>query len=624
MSYRNLQECVQDLEANGHLVRIDAEVDPHLELAAIQRRAFGAKAPALLFTRVKGTPFPMLSNLFGTRERLHFIFRRSLPAVEAVLTAKADPAAALKRPLQSLKALPGLVNMLPQVSRVRAEQATAVAPVLQCRCKLSDLPQLVCWPMDGGPFITLPLVYSEDPAKPGADASNLGMYRVQLGGNEYAADEVGLHYQIHRGIGAHHARALEMGKPLPVHIYVGGPPSLTVAAVMPLPEGLSELRFAGLLGGRRTEMASVAGLPLPVLAQADFCISGHIMPQCKPEGPFGDHVGYYSLTHDFPVLKVDAVYHRQGAIWPFTAVGRPPQEDTVFGDFIHELTGPLVPQVFQGVCDVHAVDAAGVHPLLLAVGSERYTPYEEDRRPRELITAGLHLLGTTQTALAKYVFLAAHEDAPGLSAREVPAFLQHLLERADFARDLHFITRSTNDTLDYTGAALNEGSKLVWASAGKKRRTLGTELTGTAADMPPLPEGFGLVRVCGPGLVAIGGPKHHMERNQPDPQMEALAQALAQWPGREAFPLVVVADDAEFCAQALDNFLWVAFTRSDPATDVYGVNATTQARHWSCEAPLVIDARLKPFHAPPLEEDAAVIRKVEALAAPGGPLHNYL
>ncbi len=374
MSYRNLQECVQDLEANGHLVRIDAEVDPHLELAAIQRRAFRAKAPALLFTRVKGTPFPMLSDLFGTRERLHFIFRRSLPAVEAVLAAKADPAAAVKRPLQSLKALPGLINMLPAVSRVRPEQATAVAPVLQCRCKLADLPQLVCWPMDGGPFITLPLVYSEDPAKPGAHASNLGMYRVQLGGNEYGADEVGLHYQIHRGIGAHHARALEMGKPLPVHIYVGGPPSLTVAAVMPLPEGLSELRFAGLLGGRRTEMASVEGLPLPVLAQADFCISGHIMPQCKPEGPFGDHVGYYSLAHDFPVLKVDAVYHRQGAIWPFTAVGRPPQEDTVFGDFIHELTGPLVPQVFQGVCGVHAVDAAGVHPLLLAGRSERYTP----------------------------------------------------------------------------------------------------------------------------------------------------------------------------------------------------------------------------------------------------------
>lgn len=624
MGYRNLQECIADLEANGQLVRIEAEVDPHLELAAIQRRAFRAKAPALLFTRVRGTRFPMLGNLFGTRERLHFMFRHSLRAVEAVLAAKADPAAALKRPWRSLAALPGLVNMLPCMRKAGADNAAAAAPVLECRCDVADLPRLVCWPMDGGPFITLPLVYTEDPARPGTDSSNLGMYRVQLAGNDYAPNEVGLHYQIHRGIGVHHARALEQGRPLPVHIYVGGPPSLTVAAVMPLPEGLSELRFAGLLGGRRAELVSTQDLPLPVLAQADFCISGHILPQCKPEGPFGDHVGYYSLTHDFPVLKVDAVHHRKDAVWPFTAVGRPPQEDTVFGDFIHELTGPLVPQVFQGVRDVHAVDAAGVHPLLLAVGSERYTPYEAERRPRELITAGLHLLGTTQTALAKYVFLVAHEDAPGLAARDVPAFLRHLLERADFERDLHFITRSTSDTLDYTGSALNEGSKLIWASAGPKRRNLGVELTGLAADVPPLPPGFGPVRVAGPGLLAVGAPAHALGRNEPDPRMEELARVLASWPGREAFPLIAAADDAAFCAASLDNFLWVAFTRSDPATDVYGAHAATRARHWSCEAPLLVDARLKPFHAPPLEEDPAIIRRVEALAAPGGPLHNYL
>lgn len=623
MGYRNMQECLADLEAHGHLKRVDAEVDPNLELAAIQRRAFRAKAPALLFTRVKGTSFPMLCNLFGTRERLHYIFRDSLPAVQAVLDAKADPVAALKKPWRALPAVPGLWHMLPKVRRGNGGEGGNV-PVLECHCKPADLPQLTCWPMDGGAFITLPLVYTEDPARPGADSSNLGMYRVQQSGNEYTPDEMGLHYQIHRGIGVHHAHAIAAGRPLPVHVYVGGPPSLTVAAVMPLPEGLSELRFAGLLGGRRMELARAEGLPLPALAEADFCISGHIMPSPKPEGPFGDHVGYYSLTHDFPVLKVDAVYHRKGAVWPFTAVGRPPQEDTVFGDFIHELTGPLVPQVFQGVREVHAVDAAGVHPLLLALGSERYTPYEAARRPRELLTMALHLLGTTQTALAKYVLVAAHEDAPGLSASHAPQFLRHLLERTDFARDLHFITHSTNDTLDYTGLGLNEGSKLIWAAAGEKRRELGLEMTGPAADMPPLPEGFGDARVAGPGLLVLRGPKHALGRNEPDPAMETLADALAHWPGREAFPLVVVADDAAFCAQDMDNFLWVAFTRSDPATDVYGARAQTRAKHWSCEAPLVMDARLKPFHAPPLEEDPATTRKVDALAAPGGPLHGYL
>lgn len=625
MGYVNLRECLADLEAHGHLARIDAELDPYLELAAVQRRAFRAKAPALLFTRVRGTRFPMLSNLFGTRERLRFIFRDSLRDVEAVLAAKADPTAALRRPLRSLAALPGLMHMLPRVRN--AGQGQRRAPVLECRCALADLPQLTCWPMDGGPFITLPLVYTEDPARPGPDASNLGMYRVQLAGNDYAPDEVGLHYQIHRGMGAHHAAALERRQALPVHVFVGGAPAFSVAAVMPLPEGLSELRFAGLLGGRRAGLARVPremGLPLPVLAEADFCLSGHLLPGLKPEGPFGDHVGYYSLRHDFPVLKVEAVYHRKDAVWPFTAVGRPPQEDTVFGDFIHELTGPLVSQVFPGVREVHAVDAAGVHPLLLALGSERYTPYEAGRRPRELLTAALHLLGNTQTALAKYVLLAAHEDAPGLSVHDVSAFLRHMLERADFSRDLHFLTHSTSDTLDYTGLGLNEGSKLIWASAGEKRREAGVELAGAAADLPPLPEGFGHVRVAGPGMLVLRGPAHALGRNEPDPRMEQLARALSCWPGRETFPLVVTADDPDFCAAALENFLWVAFTRSDPATDTYGVEARQRAKHWSCAAPLILDARLKPFHAPPLEEDPAVTRRVEALAAPGGPLHGYL
>ena len=615
MAHANLAQCVRDLEAQGQLRRVDVELDPNQELGIIQRRAFQAKGPALLFTRVRGTRFPMLANLYGTRERLRYIFRDSLRAVEAVLAAKADPAALLARPWQGLPALPGLWWMLPRARRVRD---TARVPVLAGRCRLTDLPQLTCWPRDGGPFITLPLVYSEDPARPGLDASNLGMYRVQLSGNAYAPDEVGLHYQIHRGIGVHHAHALERGKDLPVHIYVGGPPSLAVAAVMPLPEGLSELRFAGLLGGRRMELARMSGMALPVLAEADFCIVGRISRTLRPEGPFGDHLGYYSLAHDFPAVRVEAVYHRPDAIWPFTTVGRPPQEDPVFGDFIHELTGPLIPQVFAGVREVHAVDAAGVHPLLLALGSERYTPYEEVRRPREILTAAMHLLGTSQTALAKYLLVAAHEDAPGLCARDVGAFFRHMLERTDFARDLHFITCTTNDTLDYTGSGLHEGSKLVWVAAGPKRRELGTELRS----LPALPDGFGDARVAGPGMLVLRGPRHGLGRGEQDVRMEDLARCLQGWEQAEAFPLLAVVDDSGFAAASLDNFLWTVFTRSDPATDSYGADARQVAKHWACAAPLLLDARLKPFHAPPLEEDADVVRRVEALAAPGGPLHG--
>ncbi len=293
------------------------------------------------------------------------------------------------------------------------------------------------------------------------------MYRVQISGNQFEADrEVGLHYQIHRGIGVHHAAAIRRGEPLKVNVFVGGPPSLTVAAVMPLPEGLPELAFAGALGGRRIRMVQPENF-LPMPADADFVICGTIDPdRRKPEGPFGDHLGYYSLQHDFPVMRVDRVYHRDGAIWPFTSVGRPPQEDTSFGEIIHELTAPLVPTVLPGVHSVHAVDAAGVHPLLLAVGSERYVPYANLRRPQELLTQANAILGQGQMSLAKYLFIMAKEDAPDLDIHDVPAFFRHVLERVDWTQDLHFQTRTTMDTLDYSGHGLNEGSKVVIAAAG--------------------------------------------------------------------------------------------------------------------------------------------------------------
>ena len=247
---------------------------------------------------------------------------------------------------------------------------------------------------------------------------------------------------------------------------------MTLAAVMPLPEGMTELAFAGVLAGHRIPMicrrTADPAAPLPIYAEADFCISGHIDPERKlPEGPFGDHLGYYSLAHDFPVFHVEHVYHRDGAIWPFTVVGRPPQEDTIFGELIHELTGPVIPQVIPGVQAVHAVDAAGVHPLLLAIGSERYMPYEALRQPQELLTLANALLGQGQLSLAKYLWIVARDDDPQLDVHDIPAFFRHVLERVDWRRDLHFQTCTTIDTLDYSGSGLNEGSKVVIAAVGR-------------------------------------------------------------------------------------------------------------------------------------------------------------
>ncbi|KIH75677.1 4-hydroxy-3-polyprenylbenzoate decarboxylase [Geoalkalibacter ferrihydriticus] len=611
MGYRNIQECVSDLERSHQLRRINVEVDPDQEIGIIQRRVYAAGGPALLFSHPKGCRFPMLGNLFGTLKRTRYIFRDTLEQVRLLVETKRDP--------RSLARNPGNLLRVPLAARLLLPKRVARGPILAQRTSLSSLPQLKSWPLDGGAFVTLPLVYSESPARPGLRHGNLGMYRVQISGGSYAPDrEAGLHYQIHRGIGAHHAEALERGESLRVNVFVGGPPSLSVAGVMPLPEGMPELSFAGLLGGRRLELVTAANnLPMP--AEADFVISGTIDPRrTLPEGPFGDHLGYYSLEHEFPVLQVDAVHHRADAIWPFTTVGRPPQEDTTFGAFIHELTGPLIPEVLPGVHAVHAVDAAGVHPLLLAIGSERYVPYAEERRPMELLTLANAILGQGQLSLAKYLFIIAREDAPALDIHDIAAFLRHVLERADWRSDLHFHTRTTIDTLDYSGHGFNAGSKVVVAAAGPVRRKLPDTLGGDLA----LPPGYSEARLVLPGVLAVQGPPHRGERGV---EAEDMADFCAFFDDRaplNQFPLVVVVDDSEFVARTLNNFVWTVFTRSNPATDIHGIGAFNSAKHWGCTGSLVIDARRKGHHPPALEEDPAAVRRVEELAARGGPLHG--
>lgn len=609
MGYKNLQECVSDLEQRGMLLRIATPLDPRLEIGAVQRRVYQAGGPALLFTNPKNCSFPLLGNLFGTLERTRFIFRDTLDDIRRLVDLKINPFSAFKNPLDALKAPFAAYNLLPET--------VSKAPVLECRTTLSGLPQLISWPMDGGAFITLPQVYTESPSKPGYAASNLGMYRVQISGNSYVADrQAGLHYQIHRGIGFHHAEAIARGDLLRVNVFIGGAPAMTVAAVMPLPEGMPELSFGGLLAGHRIPLCRLPG-QLPVSAEADFCICGVIDPKrTLPEGPFGDHLGYYSLTHEFPVIQVEAVYHRKDAIFPFTTVGRPPQEDTSFGAFIHELTGPLIPTVVPGVKEVHAVDAAGVHPLLLAIASERYVPYAAERKPQELMTVANAILGQGQLSLAKYLLIAAREDAPGLHTHDIAAFLGHMLERADWRRDLHFQTATTVDTLDYSGNGLNDGSKLVISAAGPVRTTLAAELPA-GLEFPP---GFGGADVCLPGILAIRGPASQQGRGESDDILAEFCRFYGERDCFGGFPLIVVCDDSRFTAATLNNFLWVTFTRSNPATDVYGIKSVTAGRHWGCHGPLVIDARVKQFHAPQLADDPSVERLVDSLGAAGGPL----
>ena len=608
MGYRSTRECVEDLRKHGHLVEVDTPVDANLQIAEIQRRVFLNSGPAVLFSNVTGCQFPMVSNLFGTIERARFMFRDTIESVRRAIELKIDPSQALQKPTRYWKAPLTALSMRPKMvgrGAVSAERTT-----------VSELPQLISWPMDAGGFVTLPQVYSEDVAQPGLKHSNLGMYRVQLTGNQYADNQVGLHYQIHRSIGVHHKRARELGKPFRVNVFVGGSPAMTLAAVMPLPEGMSELTFAGALAGHRIPMQKNSG-GLPFYADADFVISGTINPdKLMPEGPFGDHLGYYSLEHPFPVLEVENVWHRKDAIWPFTVVGRPPQEDTLFGELIHELTGPIIPTVLPGVRGVHAVDASGVHPLLLAIGSERYVPWNQPDGPQEILTQANAILGQGQLSLAKYLMIMDEACEPNLNLHNIADFFQAFLLRVNWQRDLHFQTRTTIDTLDYSGSGFNEGSKVVMAAAGPVLRELGSEVP---LDLS-LPNGYHDAAVCLPGVLAIAGPSFQAGGDD----VSHLCHHLAACSGLKKFPLVILVDDAKFCAEHINNFLWTVFTRSNPAVDIHGVNSFTTNKHWGCEGALVIDARIKPQHAPPLVEDPEITASVDAMATAGHAISKYL
>ena len=572
MTYKSLHKCISDLEKKGQIRNVYEEMNPDLDMATIHLDEFANGGKAILFENIKGSKYKAVSNLFGTLERSKFIFRDNLQIVKELINIKINPISVFKHPFKALSIALNGIYALPKKVRFKGFK----------EIKIDEIPQIKCWKDDGGAFITLPQVYSEDPDNPSIMNSNLGMYRIQLSGNDYIInEEAGMHYQIHRGIGIHQKKANAKGEPLKISVFVGGPPAHTFAAVMPLPEGMSELSFAGVLGKRRFRYAKKDGYTIS--ADADFVICGEIHPnEKKAEGPFGDHLGYYSLKHDFPVLKIHKVYAKENAIWPFTVVGRPPQEDSQFGALIHEISGKAIEKEIPGLKAVNAVDAAGVHPLLLAVGSERYTPYNPTKKPEELLTIANHILGTGQMSLAKYIFICDEVNSPNVNDEK--NYFTHFLERVDWKRDLHFQTKTTIDTLDYSGDGLNEGSKVVIAAAGEIKRTLSEEINEIN-----LPDDFLNPKLISKGNLVIEGKG----------EINELVLSLENQ-RLDGIGLITLVDNAIFVSENFSNWLWVTFTRSNPANDIYGLNAKTNNKHFSCSLP-IIDARIKPHHAPVLE-----------------------
>ncbi|MEP6612013.1 MAG: 3-octaprenyl-4-hydroxybenzoate carboxy-lyase, partial [Mucilaginibacter sp.] len=297
---------------------------------------------------------------------------------------------------------------------------------------------------------------------------------------------------------------------------------------------------------------------------------------------------------------------------------RPPQEDTSFGALIHEITGSAIPKEIPGLHAVNAVDAAGVHPLLFAIGSERYTPYSNERRPQEILTIANHILGKGQLSLAKYLFIAAQEDDPALNVNDIGGFLKHILQRIDLTRDLHFYTNTTIDTLDYSGSGLNAGSKVAVAVAGEIKRELWSELPIDFS----LPRPFDKYKMVMPGILAVEVPKNIRASDMP--LMFEILEEHLQDAELNGLPLMALCDDADFTAQNINNFVWVTFTRSNPSHDIYGINSFTEHKHWGCNGPLIIDARIKPHHAPVLVKDPEVEKLVDRMGEKGGALYGII
>jgi len=579
--FPDLRAFLDRLRRDGDLAVVEAPVDARLEVAEIHRRVIAAGGPALLFTGVRGASFPLVTNLFGTRQRAELAFgTRPLRLIRRLV----DLAETLLPPTPAK--LWGARDLGREALRIGSSRRRSgpVTAVVTEDVRLDRLPILTTWPEDGGPFITLPLVYTEHPEGRG---HNLGMYRLHV----HDARTTGMHWQIGKGGGFHYAVAERKGEALPATVFLGGPPALILAAVAPLPENVPELMLASLIAGERLKLvAPSAGRgPHPLVAEAEFALVGRVPPRERlPEGPFGDHYGTYSLRHNYPVFHVERIAHRRDAIYPATVVGKPRQEDFFIGDLLQELLSPLFPLVMPAVERLWSYGETGYHSLAAAVVKQRYK--------REAMASAFRILGEGQLSLTKFLLVTDR----AVDLHDFPATLEHILARTNPETDLYVFSNLSMDTLDYTGPAVNEGSKGVWLGLGDPVRELPREFTLPA--FTEAPHGMTDARVFCPGCLVIGGPAYAEE--------PGAAARFATHPALAGWPLVVLTDEPRRATASAVNFLWTTFTRFEPAADVHAAGARVVRHHVSYQAPIVIDARLKPWYPAELFADDATAATV--------------
>lgn len=555
----NLRQFLGKLREEGEIVDVYEEVDPALEIAEIHRRVAAAEGPALFFHKIKGSSFPVTTNLFGSKKRIDLAFQnrpdKLVASLVELLTNHFPPT--LNQLWKKRKTLKALFTLGTQYQRDAPVKACKILPP-----DLESLPLLKTWPLDGGHFITLPLVYTEPPK---GGPPNLGMYRIQ----RYSKTRAGLHFQIQKGGGFHFHLAEEQNHALPVHIFIGGAPALILSAITPLPENIPELLIAGLMQGKKLSLCRLKESPYPLISECEFALVGKALPHIRhPEGPFGDHYGYYSLTHDFPLFECEAIYHRKDAIYPATVVGKPKQEDFYIGDYLQEMLSPLFPVVMPGVKALWSYGETGFHSLSAAVVKERYY--------RESMTSAFRILGEGQLSLTKFLLLTDR----AVDLRNFKEVLTTILERFRPETDLFIFSNLSLDTLDYTGPELNKGSRAIMLGMYEKVRDLPCEFRGTL----PLP--LTNAAPFSAGCLVLETP--HLDKNE--------IPTLLLHPDFSNWPLLVLVDNLAKTLKSTTSFLWTVFTRFEPAADLYARSRTIIRNHISYSGPILIDARMKPSY----------------------------
>ena len=573
MAFDSLQQFVTRLEATGRLRRIQAEVDPRLEAPEIAQRVLREGGPALLFERPRGANFPLLMNLFGTMDRVVESLGREPEGVAQELLQAVERA--------NPPSLAGLWKSRGTIAKaLRAQPRSRAHPpcqeVVEAPC-LERLPVVQCWPGDAGRFITFGMVITRHPE---SKRRNLGLYRMQV----FDSTTTGMHWQSMKGGRGHYWAAEQRGEGLEVAVVIGCDPILMFASILPLPEDMDEVAFAGFLRGRGVSMSPATSIHAMVPSDAEFVLEG-VVParERRLEGPFGDHFGHYSEASEFPVFQVRKLTRRRNAIYVATVVGKPPQEDKFLGIAAGQMVGPLIRLINPNIVNMCAYVGAGFHNLLAVA--------VEERHPREVVKTAMSLLGNGQLSLTKVMVMVAGDVDPS-DFRRVLSEIWHRTQTEDH---LLLLPVAPIDTLDFTSAQLHVGSKLVIDATGPVLRAQVAHLRDSPDRMDSRVERWKCLD--GGWLIVVVS-------QDPRDVLDGLVRAALG----VAF-IVAVSSDVDL--EDDENLQWGIFTRFDPARDmIFETQAFVGARpvYGGCVG---IDATWKTGYPAPLEADPDTVCLVD-------------